>query len=81
MDVKNSAIIVDDLSNSFPQVFDRLQARAGDRASAMKFVQADAGDAAAMDKVFAEDKPEAVIHFAGFKAVGESVENPIKYYQ
>ena len=41
----------------------------------------DAGDAAAMDKVFAEDKPEAVIHFAGFKAVGESVENPIKYYQ
>lgn len=81
LEAGHSAIIVDDLSNSFPQVFARLQKLAGDNAGNMKFVQADAGDAAAMEKVFAEDAPEAVIHFAGFKAVAESMEKPVMYYQ
>jgi UDP-glucose 4-epimerase len=46
----------------------------------LQFINADIRDANAMDKIFYNFKPEAVIHFAGLKAVGESVANPLKYY-
>lgn len=46
----------------------------------IKFYEADMLDAAAMDKIFAENHIDAVIHFAGLKAVGESVEQPKLYY-
>ncbi|CAN5884920.1 UDP-glucose 4-epimerase GalE [soil metagenome] len=45
------------------------------------FIQGDMSDAALMDKLFAEHQPEAVLHFAAFAFVGESVENPLKYYR
>ena len=46
----------------------------------LQFVNADIRDSNALDKVFKSFKPEAVIHFAGLKAVGESVADPVKYY-
>lgn len=45
------------------------------------FVEGDMGDAGLMDKLFADHQPEAVLHFAAFAFVGESVENPLKYYR
>ena len=44
------------------------------------FYEADVRDAEALDKIFKENKIDAVIHFAGLKAVGESVEKPLEYY-
>lgn len=46
----------------------------------LKFYQDDILDAAALDKIFTENKIDAVINFAGLKAVGESVEKPVEYY-
>ena len=45
-----------------------------------KFYELDYSNKEKMDKVFAENKIDSVIHFAGYKAVGESVEKPIEYY-
>jgi len=47
----------------------------------LTFVQGDMSDAALVEKVFAEHKPEAVLHFAAYAYVGESVEQPLKYYR
>jgi UDP-glucose 4-epimerase len=47
----------------------------------LQFTNADIRDANALDNIFNTFKPEAVIHFAGLKAVGESVANPLKYYE
>ncbi|KIZ06056.1 UDP-glucose 4-epimerase [Monoraphidium neglectum] len=77
----HSVVIVDDLSNSFPRVFEHMKKLAGDKKDKMKFEQADVGDKEALDRIFAAEKPEAVIHFAGSKAVGESIELPLKYYR
>lgn len=77
----HTVVIIDDLSNSFPRVFDHMKRIAGDKADRMRFVKGDVCDKEALDKVFAEEKPEAVIHFAGFKAVAESMEQPLKYYR
>ena len=46
----------------------------------LQFMNADIRDAVALDKIFNNFKPEAVIHFAGLKAVGESVADPLLYY-
>ncbi|KAI8472140.1 MAG: UDP-glucose 4-epimerase [Monoraphidium minutum] len=77
----HTAVIIDDLSNSFPRVFAHMQKIAGPKAGGMRFVKADVCDKEAIDKVFAEEKPDAVIHFAGFKAVAESMEKPLMYYR
>ena len=71
-------VIVDDLSNARPDVIDRLETITGRRPV---FYQADVADRAALDTVFAENAIDAVIHLAGFKAVGESVQKPIAYYR
>jgi len=71
-------IIADDLSNSSVDVLDRLERISGIRPV---FYEVDVADAEALDKVFAENKIDAVVHFAGFKAVGESVAAPVKYYR
>ncbi len=47
----------------------------------MKFFEADVCDEDALRKIFAEDEIFAVIHFAGLKAVGESVQIPLRYYE
>ena len=70
-------VIVDNLCNSSIQVLDRLQTLCGPKFS---FVQADVRDGAALDRIFAEHRIEGVIHFAGLKAVGESVAQPLRYF-
>ena len=72
-----STVIIDNLSNSRPSVIDRLERICGTRPD---FVRGDIRDAAFLDRIFAEYHITAVIHFAGLKAVGESVEKPLKYY-
>jgi UDP-glucose 4-epimerase len=69
--------IVDNLSNSKASVLQRLHELTG---SEVNFIRADLRDRAALRKLFAEGKISAVLHFAGLKAVGESVEKPLLYY-
>ena len=73
------AIIVDDLSNSKIKVLDNIEKITGIRP---KFYQIDICNKDELFKIF-EENPDifAVIHFAGYKAVGESVKEPLKYYQ
>ncbi len=71
-------VIVDNLSNAKPQVLERIRELAP--GASIGFHQADLRDAAALERIFFSSKPEAVIHFAGLKAVGESVEKPLLYY-
>jgi UDP-glucose 4-epimerase len=69
---------VDNFTNSSPLVLQRL----GELASApIEFERADVCDAAAMDAIFDRHRPAAVVHFAAFKAVGESVSQPLAYYR
>lgn len=71
------AVIIDNLDNSSEVVLDRIEAICGVRPA---FVKADIRDSAALDRLFSEHAFDAVIHFAGLKAVGESVEKPMRYY-
>lgn len=70
-------IIVDNLYNSKELVKDRIEAITG---KTPKFYNCDVLDKDSLDKIFGENKIEAVIHFAGYKAVGESVAKPLEYY-
>ena len=72
------AIIVDDLSNGSVQVLDRLKSITGREIS---FYQGSVADKGFMNRVFEENHIDAVIHFAAYKAVGESVQEPLKYYE
>lgn len=74
----HDVFVVDDLSNSSVEAVRRVEELAG---RAMGFLAANVRDAAALAGVFADFRPEAVIHFAGLKAVGESVEQPLRYYR
>ena len=71
-------VIVDNLRNSKLSVIDRISEISG---KAPSFYELDVADHAALDLVFKQEQPGAVIHFAGLKAVGESVANPLLYYQ
>ena len=71
-------IAVDDFSNSKPIVLDKLKEITGKE---IKFYELNVCDKTKLRKVFKENKIDAVIHFAGFKAVGESVEKPLMYYR
>lgn len=70
-------IIVDDFSNSDPAVLDRIKELTG---KSFTFYELNLLDKESLREVFKEQSIEAVIHFAGFKAVGESVNKPLKYY-
>ncbi|WEM45719.1 UDP-glucose 4-epimerase GalE (plasmid) [Photobacterium sp. DA100] len=70
-------IIVDNLYNSKKSVLARIEKLTGVTPA---FYQGDIRDRAFLDKVLAENEVESVIHFAGLKAVGESVEKPLEYY-
>ena len=72
-----SVVVVDDLRNSRVEVLERIKAITGQMAH---FFQIDVTDEAALDRVFKEHSLEGIIHFAGLKAVGESVEKPLEYY-
>jgi UDP-glucose 4-epimerase len=71
-------LVLDNLSNSRREVMDALGTLCG---PAPRFVEGDVRDAALLDRVFAEHAISAVIHFAALKAVGESVEQPLAYYE
>ncbi len=71
-------VIADNFYNSSPLVLTRLEAITG---KPVKFFEADICDAAAMDAVCRQNAFDAIIHFAGYKAVGESVEKPLMYYR
>ena len=70
-------VIVDDFSNSKPEVLDSIKKITG---KDFKFYEINYLDKEKLDKVFKENNIEAVLNFAGFKAVGESVQKPIEYY-
>ncbi len=70
--------ILDNLYNSKVEVLDRIKEITGVKP---RFYDVDLRDAEALAKVFAGSKFNAVIHFAGLKAVGESVEQPLRYYE
>ena len=70
-------VIVDNFINSKPEALNRIKQITG---KAFKFYEADLLDKAAVETIFIENKIDAVIHFAGLKAVGESVAQPIRYY-
>ncbi|MFZ5578254.1 MAG: UDP-glucose 4-epimerase GalE [Pseudomonadota bacterium] len=70
-------VVYDNLCNSSAESLARVERITGKRPA---FVQADIRDVARLDAVFAQHKIDAVIHFAGLKAVGESVEKPLMYY-
>ena len=70
-------IILDDFSNSSPKVLDRLKTITGKN---IAFYEGSILNKPFLNKIFKENNIEAVIHFAAFKAVGESVKDPLKYY-
>ena len=74
----HEAIIIDNLSNSKREVVDYIEKITGVKP---KFYEGDCCDKEVLRKIFNENKIDAVIHFAGFKAVGESVMVPLKYYR
>ena len=82
LDAGYRIVIVDNLSNSCETALERVRTICGLSADdeRMKFYQVDILDRAALDVVFAENDIDAIIHFAGFKAVGESVRKPLEYY-
>jgi len=73
----NDVVVLDNFCNSKPVVLDRIKKITG---KDFKFYEADLLDYDAIDKIFEENKIDSVIHFAGLKAVGESVLQPLRYY-
>ena len=71
------AVVVDNLINSSEEALKRVEKITG---KPIKFYQGDILDGALLDKIFTENRITSVIHFAGLKAVGESVSIPLKYY-
>ena len=74
----HEVVVYDNLSNSKPAAVTRTQSIAHKE---FPFIVGDILDEAKLDEVFAAHKIDAVIHFAGLKAVGESVEKPLEYYE
>ncbi|HQV79628.1 MAG TPA: UDP-glucose 4-epimerase GalE [Agitococcus sp.] len=72
-----NVVVLDNLSNSKQEAVKRTQALAGVN---FDFIEGDIRDRALLDKVFAQYDIKSVVHFAGLKAVGESVQQPLRYY-
>ena len=77
LEAGHEVFVVDNLCNGHEAALDRVQSITN---CELQFMNADIRDSNALDKIFNTFKPDAVIHFAGLKAVGESVANPIMYY-
>jgi UDP-glucose 4-epimerase len=71
-------IVLDDFSNSHPEVLNRLKTITGQE---IPFIKGDVADVSLVTSLLQQQQIQAVIHFAAFKAVGESVEQPLKYYR
>lgn len=74
----HEAVIADNLSNAFGSVLEHIETITGKRP---RFYEIDVQDRNAMEQVFSENEIDAVIHFAGLKAVGESCRIPLAYYR
>ena len=74
----HSVVIADNFSNSCPEAVKRVEELTNTK---IPLYEADVCDKDAVEKIFAENELDAVIHFAGLKAVGESVEKPTLYYR
>lgn len=74
---QQDVLVYDNLSNSSPEAMARVKQLAN---SDFEFCEGDVQDSSALEAAFAEFRPEAVIHFAGLKAVGESTADPLGYY-
>ena len=77
LEAGHEVFVVDNLCNGHEAALERVR---GITNRELQFTNADIRDANALDNIFNTFKPEAVIHFAGLKAVGESVADPLKYY-
>lgn len=77
LNINKEVVIVDDLSNSKIEILDKIYEIAGKKP---KFYKINYLEKASLEKVFEENKIDAVINFAGFKSVGESVKKPLEYY-
>ena len=78
LDAGYDVVVVDNLSNSSKESLNRVEKITG---KTVKFYENDIADMEAMTKIFDENDIDSVIHFAGLKAVGESVEKPLEYYK
>ncbi len=74
----HTPIILDDFSNSERSILDGLKNILGFE---VKFIEGNCNDSSVLERVFSSNKIDGVIHFAAAKAVGESVQNPLKYYE
>ena len=77
LDVGYVPVVFDNFSNSSPEVLTRIESLTG---RPLRFYQGDIRDPAALDHALMDSGASAVVHFAGLKAVGESVEQPLRYY-
>ncbi len=73
-----NVIVIDNLFNSKKEVKDKIEKITG---KSIKFYLGDVCDKDLLNKIFSENKIDAIIHFAGYKAVGESVAKPLMYYR
>ena len=77
MEAGYEVVVLDNLCNSSPVALQRVREICG---ASPAFKQGDIRDRACLDEIFREHRIDAVLHFAGLKAVGESVEKPLAYY-
>ena len=75
---RRQLVLLDNLSNAKPSVLGRIRELAPD--ASFDFIHADVRDPGALDEIFQKHPIDAVLHFAGLKAVGESVEKPAEYH-
>ena len=73
-------VVIDNLSNSSAVALDRVRELVPERAGSLEFVEGDVRDPGDLDRAFGAGPIDAVVHFAGLKAVGESVTVPLRYY-
>ena len=73
----HDVVVMDNLANASRKSLERVEALTGKK---VPFYEADIRDRQALEKIFSEEKIDSVIHFAGLKAVGESVQKPWEYY-
>lgn len=78
LDANYEVVVVDDLSNSTIDVKDKIETITG---KTFKYYEVNVCNEEKMDEIFKNERVDAVIHFAGYKAVGESVAKPLMYYE
>ena len=77
LNLGKEVVVLDDFSNSRPKALEKIKEITGKK---FKFYQADYTNKEKLEEIFQENDIDAVMNFAGFKAVGESVKEPLKYY-